>query len=339
MKKNLVYLLLFVVLLGIAGWLLTKENDKGTIDKLGEEAFAFTIRDTASIDKIIIKDKRPGKVILNRTMRGWTVNDNGLAREDAIETLLETLARMEMRNFITEELQQTVLKRMAVFGKEVEIYKKGKLFKVFFVGTESQDELATYMMIKGSDQPFAVHIPGFNGFLSTRFFCDEHLWRSRDIISMDPRSIREIEMIYPDSANASFKVSRFSTDSVYITNIESGEILKNRSSVKTNLFLSVFKSLKYEGAIIPGDKIYEKQDSLLASEPVFRLKVTDNNGNITTLSGYKIKGSIEVFDPDLDVHEFDPDRLHGFINDKQMVLLQYYGLRNVLKSYRYFSSH
>ncbi len=54
-NKNLVYLLVLVVLLGVAGWLISKRNSSGTLDR--KQDYAFTIQDTASIDRIIIKDK------------------------------------------------------------------------------------------------------------------------------------------------------------------------------------------------------------------------------------------------------------------------------------------
>ncbi|HCQ17100.1 MAG: hypothetical protein CMI36_16075 [Owenweeksia sp.] len=336
MKKNLIYLLVFIVLLVVAGWLLTRNNREGTLGLEGNERYAFAIKDTGDVDKIIIKDKTPSEIILKRDDHHWTVNGSGRAREDAIEILLETLYRMEMRNFIPERMQPTVIKRMAVRGKEVQIYKNGKLAKTFYVGTEAHDEMATYMLIKGSDQPFAVHIPGFNGFLSTRFFTQEHLWRSRTIVSARPGIIRSIEMTYPDSSSQSFELNVFSPDSVYIKSLQSGEVMRNRDRVKTNLFLNSFRNLTYEGLIIPSDPIYSRKDSLLASNPVFRLKLTDIDGKVTTLSGYRIKGPEESLNPELEPQQFDPDRLHGFINDDKMVLLQYFGLNPILKPKDYF---
>lgn len=329
---------MFVVLLGIAGWLISENNSSGTITNKGKEAYAFTMTDTASIDKIIIKDKTPAEVILTRSKKGWMVNGDFRARKEAVRTVLETLARMEMRNFIQDKMQQTVIKRMAVYGKEVNIYKNGKLEKIIYVGTETPDEMATYMMLKGSDQPFAVHIPGFNGYLSSRFFSQAHLWRSRDVITIQSKHVREIEMIYPDSVAASFKLTRITSDSLNVRRLNDGSIVKNRNVINTNLFLSAFRNLKYEGAIIPSDKIYSKRDSLLSSTAVFKLKITDIQGDVTELSGYHIKAPTESYDPDVALKEFDPDRLYGFINNKQMVLVQYYGLRHVLKGVGYFSN-
>ncbi len=333
-NKNLVYLLVLIVLLGVAGWLISKRNSSGTLDRKLD--YSFTIPDTASIDKIIIKDKTPSQVTLHRTDGYWVVNDEFRARKDAINTLLETLNRMQMRNFIEEKMKPTVLKRMAVYGKEVNIYKNGKLFRTFFVGTETHDEMATYMMIKGSEAPFAVHIPGFNGYLSSRFFTAPELWRSRDVTLVNPKSVREVQMVFPDSLNKSFRITVFSPDSLYLTNLETEKVVRGANKVKMRIYVAAASQIKYEGAILPSDPIYSRRDSLLASTPVFYITVKDVDGKSTRLEGYKIKGPDELPDPTLEVPEFDPDRLHAFINRERMVLIQYYGLQHVFKPIDYF---
>ena len=335
MKKNtIIYLVVFVVLLAVAGYLISDYQQKGTLTNTVD--YDFGIEDTASIDKIIIKNKVPSEVTLSRKGNIWVVNDGKKARRDAIKTLLMTLKRMEMRNFLPENLQSTVFKRMASYGKEVQIYQNGQLSKTFYVGTETQDEMGTYMLIKGSDQPFAVHIPGFNGYLSSRFFTQEHLWQSREIFSIAPRDIRKLEMVYSDSTDASFSITRFSPDSVFVTDITTGKVLKNANKVNVNMFLSSFKTLSYEAAIVNTDKIYLKRDSLLLNEPVFKLSLTDIDGKKEMVMGYRMRGSGESFDPVLEAPALDPDRMHGFLNPDEMVLLQFYGMRNVLHGIDYF---
>lgn len=333
-NKNIIYLLVLVVLVAVAAWLLSSRNDSGTLERKMD--YEFTIKDTAAIDKIVLSDKSPSTVTLTREGRYWMVNGEYRARRDAINTLLETLNRMEMRNFIEERMKQTVIKRMSVYGKEVKVYKDGELFKTFYVGTETHDELGTYMMIKGADAPYAVHIPGFNGFLSTRFFVDPVLWRSRDIVTMDSRDIREVQTVYPDSMEASFKITVHSPDSLYLTSLKTGQVVPGVNRVKMRVYLAAISQMKYEGAILPTDPISLRRDSLLASTPVFYITVKDKKDNTTRVEGFKIKGPEQVMDPTLEAPEYDPDRLHGFIDRERMVLLQYYGLQNVLKPISHF---
>ncbi len=335
MSKNVVYLIVLVVLLGVAGWLISSREGNSTLERKMD--YSFTIKDTAAVDKIIIKDKTPSEVVLSRNSKGkWLVGNEFPVRKDAIDVLLMTLYRMELRNFLPQKLKPIVIKRMATFGKEVQVYKNGELFKTFYVGTETADEMGTYMMIKGSDAPYAVHIPGFNGYLSSRFFTQPHLWKSRDITRMNPRTIREVELTYPDSANASFRLTVFSPDSLFFTNLRTGKPVKNINKVKAILFLNALGNMKYQGAILPSDGIWARRDSLLASTPVFNLRIKDIDGRTTRLEGYKIIGPAESFDPDLDAPEFDRDLMHGFINREEMVLLQYYGLQNVLVPLGFF---
>lgn len=334
-KKNIIYILVFLLLLGVAAWLLIDSGKKSTVERKLD--YSFSIKDTASIDKIIIKDKRPSEVTLVRKGKDhWEVNDSYKARRDAIKTLLETLYRMELSNFLKERTKETVIKRMAVYGKEVQLFKNGEHFKTFYVGTDSPSEMSTYMMNKGADSPYAVYMPGFNGFLSTRFFTQPELWRSRDLTDMNPDDIKEVEMHYPDSAAASFKVTVYSQDSISVTSLRGNEPLLKVNQINAKFFVASFRNLKYEGSILTTDPIWTRRDSLLKSQPVFKTIVKSNDGRVTSISGYKIKGPEESFDPDLEPSKYDPDRMHGFINDERMILLQYKTLGNILKPIDYF---
>lgn len=334
MKKNLLYLVVLLVLLGVAGWILSDTPEKSTLE--GPENYAFNFPDTAAISKIVISSKKPSKAVLIRKPEGWRLEGKYPVRRDAMETLMRTLNRMQMRNFVPQRQQESILRHMASEAKKVEIYHGDKLYKTIYVGTETGDQLGTYMMLKDGDAPYAVHLPGFNGFLNTRFMAEPHLWRRRDIFSIAPRHIREVKMVFPDSLNQSYRLRVFSPDSLYFIRSQDDKVIRDFSNTKARLFLSAFKNARYEAAIVPSDPIYRKQDSLKASTPYFRLRVQDFSGKVNTLTAYRIKGEPQTFDPEKPETRFDPDRLHGFINGERMVLLQFYGLRNILLPLSYF---
>lgn len=330
MKKNLLYLIVFVVLLLAAGYFLSQSSGGTTLE--GPENYAFSVKDTATIDKIVISDKTPNVASLKRTSEGWELDGQYPVRRDAIEILLETLYRMEMKNFLPQRLVPEVEKQLAVYGKRVEIYQSGKLTKVIYVGTPTASEIGTYMKLADGDLPYAVHIPGFNGFLNTRFITESYLWRSRGLVPIKARSIKEVELIYPDSLEASFSMTVFSADSIYLTRASNNEVVPDFSQVKGRLFLAACSRMKAEGEIIPSDPIYARRDSLRAATPVFTLRIRSKGGEMRTVSGYRIKAAPETIDYDDPSSFYDPDRMHGFVNNDRMVLLQFYGLRNVLKS-------
>lgn len=337
MKKNFLYLGLLLALIFIAAYLTQSKEGDSTLDRKMD--YSFTIKDTAQIDRIVITDKKPSKIDLKKVGNHWIVNGGPKARQDAIDVLMLTFYRMEMRNFLQEKMKDPVYKRMSVYGKEVKIYGKGKLMKHIYIGTETPDEMATYMMIKNADAPYAVHIPGFNGFLSSRFFTQEELWRSREIFSLAQDQISEVEMIYPSAPNESFKIRAFNRDSLTVSSLDGKTIVRNVNTMNVQMYLNSFKTVSYEGAIVPSDPIWARKDSLLASQPVFRLAVKDKTGQTKTLIGYAIKPPTESFDPEVPLPDKDPDRLHAFINEKDMVLVQYYGLQNILQPLEYFKEN
>jgi hypothetical protein len=335
MKKNLLYLAVLALLLALAGWLFTREGGDSTLE--GKENYAFSVPDTGQIDKIVLSDKTPRRAVLTRKATGWVVGGEHPVREDALRTLLSTLHDMTLRNFVPERLRSSVINNLMAYGKKVELYQNGHKFKTLYVGKHNPDQLGTYMMIKNADAPYSVYIPGFNGFLETRFITDPSLWRRRDLVTIQPHQIKKVSLIYPDSLDISFTLHRFSADSLYLENAATGQVVPGLNDTRAQLFLSSFKDLSFEGLIRPSEPAYELRDSLLASPPLFRLTVTDFNGKKEQVRGYRIKPEKGTVVPGKPSTYYDPDRLHGFINKDEMVLLQYYGLRNVLRDIAYFT--
>ena len=64
--------------------------------------YDFAVPDTASITKVIIRDKKPSSVVLERTANGWVVDGIHPVRKDAIEVLLKTVGEVRLKNFVTE---------------------------------------------------------------------------------------------------------------------------------------------------------------------------------------------------------------------------------------------
>ncbi len=338
MKKTLIYIVAIVVLALAAWWLIDKNKKNTSIADL-EVQYDFTIPDTAAISRIVISDKVPSKVELERTEQGWMVNGQYHSRPDAIRVLLETMKRMSMRSFVPEPTQKTIINRLAVYGKEVKVYAGDELIKHFFVGNETPDQLGTYMMLKGAEQPFAVHIQGFNGYLNSRFFTEEELWRERTIFGQDMADIAEISMIYQEggaiSPTESFTV-KLEDGQAYLFNVE-GKPVTDVQPINMNIFLGSFRTAKYEAMVVPSDGIYSRKDSLQNSNPVFVLSLKDKEGNEYTLRAHRKRpDDREQVDEDGLPLEWDKDRMYAFLDDGRWVLIQYYGLRNIIVTKAFF---
>lgn len=322
MKKLLPYISL-LLLSALAIWLWNRSQDRSSLGGIEKEWSEFSIEDTASIDRIVISDKVPMKVDLIKTDGKWQLNGRAL-RKDAIEVLLETLKRMEMRNFVAENSKDEILRRMATYGKEVIVYSKGEEIAHFFVGTDTPDHLATYMLKKGAELPFAVHIPGFNGYLSSRFITKEVLWYNRSLIGQDVSNLNLFKMDYSDASMPSVHLQK-NDDASWQNLIE-----PDMDQKWITAYLKQLEKANYEGAIVTSDKIFMRKDSLLNSTPYLQFAWADMQGNSHWLKAYKIKAEADAADAQGNPLNFDPDRMHAIYDDGRMVLLQFYGLRFIL---------
>lgn len=318
-----------LVVLAAGLWLANRGNSTLQTREIN---YDFAIPDTAAITRIEISDKTPCSVALVKEKGVWMV-EGVPARTDAIEVLLETLKRMEMRNFITAAERPAILKKLAVYGKEVKVYQGDQLAKHFYVGTETPDFLGTYMMIQGADAPYSVHILGFNGYLSTRFFCNPDLWRTRIMFGNLPEDIHKATLHYRDSAGGFTLENK--ADGRWVVTPERGSPFQPEGTA-LNLFLSAFKTLQYEGVITPEDGIWKRQDSLKRSTPAFTLELVNKQGKTTVLQAYSIvKNPEEEALGIVNNTPFDPDRYHSFYEDR-FILTQRFGMRWVLVGSRYF---
>jgi len=318
----------------IAFWSLTSCNEPAQSEGMQElkAQYDFAVKDTAAITKIIIRDKQPSEVVLQRTIAGWKVGDGHAVRHDAMEVLLETVSEVMLKNFVAKSAVPAVNQRMEVYGKWVEIYQGDQLVKSYIVGTETPDMLGTYFKMVGSDLPFSVYIQGFNGYLTTRFFTEESMWRNRTIYGVPTASIDYLEMNVPGAEGYSWRIQKQNSDSLWTLSSSDGQLVPVENYRALEATVASIRTLKYEGAIIPTDNIYAKKDSIFDGDPAFSLSVQTHSGDrLTTRAFYKKPEGILIGEDGLP-HQWDPDRFYAELPDGRMALIQRYAWRNLMKA-------
>lgn len=315
-------IVLAVIAAGII-FLIVRENQSH--DDLSPEAYDFAIDDTASIDRIVLWNRSPDTAVLTREAGIWLINGSYPARPDAIEVLLETLYRVRLRGFAPDAATTNILKSMATYGVHVDVFSGDQTLKSFTVGTETPDMLGTYFLRDGFGRPVAVHIPGFNGYLSSRFFLREDLWRHR-VLWPNQEPVAAVSISYLDSASANIEL--INKDGSWTISGQAAD------GMKVQALLKAVASSQYEGVIIPSDGAYAKQDSLKALPPRVRVEVRRTDGSVNSMLLYHIPGDPEAITDDGLPQAFDPNRFYAFLDDDRMVLVQRYGLQHLLKSSR-----
>lgn len=299
---------------------------------------SYHVEDIASVDKIVMTDKLNNAVTLIRNNDStWSVDGKYPANQAMIELLLdETLNKMRIRAEVNRDAVPNVLKDIAAHGVQVDIYQNGKLTKTYYVGRETQDHMASFMIRKGDSIPCEVHIPGFRGYLTPRFSAEAIKWRSHSIVDLDIYDIARIELEIPQAPTESFAIVQKDKD-FYMELLNGHQMLPGFDTARVSQMLSTFKNLNFDefASIVPNSFA----DSCVSGTPRTILRITDTKGRNSEVKVYlKYSNPDDVTAmPDPKVREeLDVNRLYAIINNKDTVLIQNWIFDHILQPASFF---
>jgi len=352
MQRNKIILLITVILFVVVAFLLAR-NQYST---LKEKESDFAVRDTASITKIFIADKKENSVLLERSGSGWLLNGAYNANTKVVDFLLSTMKRIRVKAPVPLAMRNGVISRIASIGTKVEIYQevyrinlfnKYKFFKhekrtkVLYVGDATQDNMGTYMLIEDADNPYIVFIPGFRGFLYTRFSPKPDDWKSHAVFSTKLTDIKSVRLKFNRKPENSFRVDVYDAKGNYtLTRLSDGAVLDSYDTLKLLNFLTSFRDLRYETRM---NKLMTpmKIDSIIHSQPLYEMMLVDRNADTTEVLMFKKPSLPDEVASNYDFVDklvpIDHDRFYALINNgNDFVLMQYYVFDKVLYPLPYY---
>ena len=349
MKKNRIYIIIAIVLAAIAAFLVWNNHYLTTIRG---EAADFSVWDTASITKVYLADRHEHETLLERNDDGtWSLNDVYTAHPKVVSQLMETLYKIHIRMPVSVSSHDNVIARMAGESTKVEIYQmvprinifnKVKLFyhekltKVFYVGDSTKDSGGTFMLREGADKAYIVFIPGFHGFISTRFTANPDDWRDHTVFRENLADIKSVKVEFGENPNDSFCIDNTGRHEYKLTRLADNKELPI-DTLKVINMLSSFGDLRFEALLnnlMPAERI----DSIKNSPFLHRITLTSSDGSVkemTTFTKHIQLSDYAVVTEDDDI--IDHNRMYALINDKRdFVLVQYYVFDKVLHEVGYY---
>ena len=321
-NKNILYIIV-ILFLGTCIYLLSKQDNSITRTDRRD----FSIADTSEVIKVTLSSKAPEIAVLNRqNENSWTVNRKYKARKSGIFYLLQTLQRMEIAHPVPLSMRDNVIGNLAVKGIKVEVELKNGKNKIFYVGGENKELTATFMMLKGALEPYAVHIPGFKGYLSGRFFTQEYLWRDKTVINYDNRNISSVQMQYynVNQKDESFRITK--TNMGYqLSDFETKEMIGHNPKA-LDTYIASFRKL-YAESFVTGTL---NTDSLIKTQPLFELTVTTIDNQSTAIKVFNKKAEKTIY-VDGDITMQDPERMFAFVNNEDWMVIQTNTFKKVMK--------
>jgi hypothetical protein len=322
MKTRIVFsiLVFYYALVPVSCKLLTQVDERD-----------FAIADTAQISKIFLADKANKQVTLTRTSKGWLINNQYPARVDAINFLLDAMKRMRVNRPVPLTQHNMVVKEMATQAVKVEVYKNEKLLKAYYVGAATKDYTGDYMIMQGAEQPYVVHIPGFDGWIGIRFFTEEIEWRKRVLTNFAANEIKAIQVQYFDQKMPnSFEVQQVNLNQYTLL-----PTAKANNQLCFNLF-SQFSNL--DGLAYARNT--PDVDSAKKTPPfaAIRLKLQNGENQLIELVHMPLnRRTKKQYDDFGRPMQFDSELFYAWVNNrKDFMIVQDFQLRNILLAHKNF---
>ena len=348
MKKNKFAIILAIVLIAIAIILVC--NNRYLTTLRGESA-DFMVWDTASITKVYIADRMDHETLLERQGNGWILNNEFKAHPKKIDQLMYTLYRVRIRMPVSRSSHDNIIAQMASNSTKVEIYQvvptinlfnKIKLFykekctKVFYVGEATKDSSGTFMLREGADQAYIVNIPGFRGYISTRFSADPDEWRDHTIFHESLANIQSVTVEFCQEPERSFRVDNIGKHQYQLTGLTDNTPVPYDTLKVINLLAS-FGDLRFE-TLMNNLLTPSRLDSIKNTPVIHQITLVNKDGEVSSIKTFRKKVSANNAIP-YEERSIDLDHMFALINDDHdMVLIQNYVFDKVLKDFDYYKA-
>ncbi len=329
MNKNLKYLILILSVLSIIYFVFINKP----FSNFRSERKDFAIKDTASITRIFLADKKNNKVLIEKNTAGvWYINNAFKADIQKINLLKATMHDVEVRNPIAETEFNSTIANLSTLGIKAEFYAGENLLKTIYVGTPTPDNTGTFMMVENASSPFITHIPGFVGYLTPRFSVIPERWKSKEIFVLQPEEISSIEVIYPIKPNAGFYIDCESNNPKVYTN-KGGKLIPSDLNF-TRYYIASFNNLNAESYL--DDMPKQQSDSIKNTTPYCNISVHLRNNETISLNVYMKatdRRTKAQFDENtMQTNDIDPEKYYAFMNgEPTIMLIQQYAFGKLFK--------
>jgi len=336
--KRLIFLFLGLILLGVLGYYAYKlASGSGTSDTQ-VAALDFELKDTASIDRIIITEPTGGIMEMVRHGKVWTDKNGGCIEQVPVSNILEAAINVRFKGYVPDNGIKNVSQRLITSAIKVEFFQHGEWSKTWYIGTSTQDHYGTYMLLESaengkSDLPVIAEIKGMKGIIGPRFFADPRRWMCTGIFAYNTKDLDQIKVKFTETPDRNFEVQRNGNGFRVSSN---GRDFPRIDTAMVYRYLLNYKKIHYE---FPNFELTDKQvDSVVHSKPFCELTVKTVKGQTTRLKMFRRKSDQgESVDDFGDKASYDINRFWCLLPNGQLVKCQYFVFNPLIMGHIYFN--
>lgn len=332
MKKGIILLLVLAIVgtLGYVAYQFSKAPEEGSLKAISN----FAIKDTASIDKIILTDTQGDTTILNRKDGYWMANEKFRIEQNPLNTMLKTIRNIRVKSEVNQEMSDNLVEQMIINNTKVAIYQNGKLSKTYYVGNPTKDRYGTFMLLETpeegrSSKAFVMELPGHKGHLATRFFADVETWRFSGIYNYPLDQLKSVKLTNYLAPTESVTIN-INGEAEFELLDQNGQPVSFQKGKVAN-YLPAYKKVHYN--FFENNLSSSQKDSLKnQATPFYTVEVTDQSGTTKKVDCYKRKAYKGATDVNGNQLEYDIDRFTAIIDDETVVVCQYFVFDPLLRN-------
>lgn len=329
MNKGLLIPLIILLFLGLGAYYYSSKGQTKT--SLIEEDWKIAVEDKEDIYRVFIANREGLTADLKRTDDGWIYNDKWVARPNAIDNLLNTISDVNLRERPGKAAIPHIVNGIAAQGVKVEVFgKNDKVLKKYYVGGMTPDERGTYMIMDGSDNPYVMHLPYWDGNLRSRFFLQDKNWRDKTVFSFGKDDIQSLSFDYPQKRSSSFiinkKGNKWDVQPIYKATRKMANPVDQDA---VDEYLTLYNSLVAESI----ENEFEKRDSVTAITPHCIVKIEKTNGEKKLVNIHPLD---YTFPEPGQTKEYEKYLADIKNDDNDLFLIQHLLFSKIFWSYEYF---
>jgi len=334
--KNIKTIGIVIVILVLGFVIFSKVNEKKS--SLSFEAISnFTVKDTATVDRINLSDSEGRSMSFIKNGNTWTLENGKCIQQHMIYVFLETFKFVAVKGPVSIGALDNVNKMIMTHHKKIEIFQNGKLAKTWYVGNATRDHEGTFMLLKDpvlgkSPEPFIMYLPNMHGNLLDRFSTNPLDYVCSEVYKYDPLVINTVNVVVPDSSHLNFRIELIAKNTFELYNNETK--IEDFDTTKVRSYLNYFRKIHFEFHNRTASQ--EKIDSLQSATPFYTIDVTDNTGDVNGIRAYKKMAAFEQLDFNGDIIKYDPNKLWVFTRYNELTVCQYHVFDKLFRTINYF---
>lgn len=333
MRKLIVLIAFLFLVITLGFYAKSLVENQGKSDT---ELIEFAVKDTSSVDKIIISDAYSNTIELVRSEKKWTDASGECVTQENVHFILDALKNIEFKAYLAKEAQANFNKKLVTQHTKVEIFQNGEWVKTWYIGPPSQDHYGQIMLLDSkeagkSDIPVMMSIRGVKGIIEPRFFADKRSWKCTNIFAVPLDKIAKVDVKIMTDPRLSFSVTKVGS---ILSVFQAGKKLENADNSMTFRYLQNYKKIHYDLANFELSK--RQVDSVKHTKPFSTISLYETTGKKTHLRLFTLKSNETSKNEYGEVLNIDLNKFWCELPNGELVKCQYFVFDPLLKGHLYF---